>query len=111
MNVWRQRRSARSSPSQRARISKSCARAFSVSIESKRGSRFLILTRFLNANRVHFAGKRSSAHAPQDLVASICGLGTIAPADPSLFLPLFPLLPLHEFFKQGLGLFLRFFSR
>ncbi len=26
-------------------------RAFSVSIESKRGSRFLILTRFLNANR------------------------------------------------------------
>src|SRR5437764_10714036 len=60
MNVWRQRRSARSSPSQRARISKSCARAFSVSIESKRGSRFLILTRSLNANRVHFAGKRST---------------------------------------------------
>jgi hypothetical protein len=35
------------------------ARAFSVSIESKRGSRFVILTRFLDANRVHFAGKRS----------------------------------------------------
>ena len=36
------------------------ARAFSVSIESKRGSRFFILTRFLDANRLHFAGKRYS---------------------------------------------------
>ena len=35
-------------------------RAFSVSIESKRSSRFLILTRFLDANRLHFAGKRYS---------------------------------------------------
>src|SRR5438132_13166267 len=34
------------------------ARASSVSIESKRGPGFLVLTRFLSANRVHFAGKR-----------------------------------------------------
>src|SRR5256886_16076760 len=39
-------------------------RGFSVSIESKRGSRFLVLTRFLNANRVHFAGKRSIRPLP-----------------------------------------------
>src|SRR4051812_38521028 len=31
--------------------------AFSVSIGSKRGSRFVVLTRFLDANRIHFAGK------------------------------------------------------
>ena len=40
------------------------ARALSVSIESKRGSRFVILTRFLNANRVHFAGKRPGVERP-----------------------------------------------
>jgi hypothetical protein len=39
------------------------ARAFSVSIESKRGSRFLVLTRFLSANRGHFAGKRYNGGA------------------------------------------------
>ncbi len=37
----------------------SALEAFSVPMESERGSRFF-LTRFLDANRVHFAGKRSS---------------------------------------------------
>jgi uncharacterized protein YjiS (DUF1127 family) len=41
-------------------------KALSVSIESKRGFRFGILTRFLAANRVHFAGKRSRL-ATEDL--------------------------------------------
>jgi uncharacterized protein YjiS (DUF1127 family) len=42
-------------------------KAFSVSIESKRGFRFGILTRFLTANRVHFARKRSKLATDVDL--------------------------------------------
>ena len=55
-------------------------RVFSVSIEPKRGSSFLILTRFLDANRLHFVGKRFRMVAldelrsdPKSIAATLSG--------------------------------------
>ncbi len=44
------------------------------SIESKRGSRLLVLTRFLSANRGHFAGKRYSEPCSTTSRRRRCGL-------------------------------------
>ena len=51
------------------------ARAFSVSIESNRGSRLLILTRFLDAKRLRFAGKRYSGGVATAVLAVVVAAG------------------------------------
>ena len=76
----------------RKRCQREALRAFSVSIESKRGSRFVVLTRFLNANRVHFAGKRYR----RTIGGNIAGLRRVGKSGSGLSLPIAVRVPTPE---------------